>query len=148
MRKIKKYNYGELDYESVSERSCYTVGKVYSYNSGFSIERGLLEGDLLLCIKKSGDGCYDFVRIEKFTETYYSGIPTFTLYAYFKLRDKFMLYGGHKEAFPNMELLSANDLVHVLYKGEVLIPLFATMTKLEVKILKKRWKIMGELNTI
>lgn len=141
---MKKYNYGALDYESPRERSCYTVGRVYQYNSE-QPKRGFINGDLLLCIRKSGDAYYDFVRIEKHTETSYSGIPTFQLFAYFKLLDKTSEYGGMIEAFPNMETLTELDLVHILYSDQVLIPLFATFTDVEMKEFEKKIELKKQL---
>jgi len=116
---FKKFEYKELDYVASSQRSCYTPGRVYRFNSGprrrprRSI-RGILNNDLLLCINKSGDCYYNFVRIKHETTTKYSGQLTYQLFAYFKVLNKCGLYGGMEEAFPRMETLSPVDLVHIL----------------------------------
>jgi len=143
---MKKYKYTALDYKSRICRSCYTVGRVYVYNGDKWQKRGFIKNDLLLCIKKSGDCHYGFVRIEKRTETSYSGVPEYQLFAYYKLFDKISCYGGMKEAFPNMETLSETDLVHVLYNEEVLIPLLATFSKDELKKWEEKISLQKRIN--
>lgn len=134
-----KFKYGDLEYISLKQGSCYTVGRVYIVNNVRTPKRGLLEGDLMLCIKKSGDCFYDFVRIEKFTETSYSGIPTYQLFAYYNILDKTSCYGGMKEAFPKMETLSDSDLVHILFSDQVLIPLVVTLSSKDLLNLELVW---------
>lgn len=141
MDDYKKYIYRELNYTAPKQRSCYTIGKVYTYVNSNSIENNI-EDDLLLCISKSGDCHYDFVKIEKSSETSFdSGLakPSYQLFAYFKLKSKVSSYGGMEEAFPKMEALSELDLVHVLYKNEVLIPLFAVLPDKELNELNNSW---------
>lgn len=145
MKKLEKYKYNELDYKAPGQRSCYVPGRVYIYNNNRGQKRGFVNGDLLLCIRKSGDCFYDFIRIKKQAETSYSGIPTYQLFAYFELLNKTNEYGGMKEAFPTMETLSKLDLVHALYKKEVLIPLFATFSKTEMENFEKKIRLQKEL---
>ena len=127
-----KFNYPELDYELKGERSCYTPGRVYTYIKDSRGEhRGLFDNDLLLCIRKSGDCHYDFLRIVETGSTNYDpeyGRPIYTLHQYFKVIDeKFSVYGGMKEAFPNMETLSELDLIHILFTKKLIIPLYNTL---------------------
>ena len=145
MQNKKKHSYRKLDYTASRQRSCYTIGKVYVYNDNNNNNRGFLKNDLLLCIKKCGDCCYDFIRIEKTTETQYNGIPSYQLEAYFSLHNKIMCYGGMMEAFPNMEALSKLDLVHVLYSKQVLIPLIVTLSDIDLKILYEKWELQKKL---
>ena len=144
---FKKYQYSELDYVAKGQRSCYTVGKVYRYKNreGFS-QRYLVDGDLLLCIMKSGDCHYDFVRVTKTSETPYTGTPTYQLFAYFDTKEKVSCYGGMEDAFPKMEPLSPTDLVHVLHHGRVLIPLYATLSEDELQkmLQEKKWNSLKE----
>ena len=143
---FKKYEYQELNYEAKHNRTCYTVGKVYRYETrkGFK-QRHLDDGDLLLCIMKSGDCHYDFIRIVKTTETSYSGIPTYQLHAYFKTEEKVSCYGGMEDAFPKMEALTPTDMVHVLYDEQVLIPLYATLSEEKLSDLLETFELESKL---
>jgi len=149
MNHFKKYEYRSLEYDADRQRSCYTVGKVYRYKPMFENDpkRGFVEGDLLLCIMKSGDCCYEFIRIEKTTETQYSGggAPPYQLHAYFKTLNSITCYGGMEDAFPKMEPLSDTDLVHVLYSEQVLIPLYATLSEKELNDLLETFELEGKL---
>ena len=152
-RDFKKYKYSELDYKAASERSCYTPGRVYVYGKVVSgSPRGIKEGDLLLCIRKSGDCFYNFIRIQYRTRTGDSkfeslgGIPTYKLWNYYDVLEKFNSYGGMKEAFPNMETLSELDLIHTLYSKQVLIPYLSTMTTKELDEEEKIWEAEEELH--
>ena len=108
-------------------------------------KRGFVEGDLLLCIMKSGDCYYDFIRIEKTGETQYSGVPTYQLHAYFKTLNRISSYGGMEDAFPKMEPLSPTDLVHVLYSEQVLIPLYVTLSEEELNDLLESFELEQKL---
>lgn len=140
-----KYEYQELDYEGTCERSCYTPGRVYRFNHEHGSKRGLMDGDLLLCIMKSGDCHADFVRITHRETTSYTGIPTYQLFAYFDVHDKHSEYGGMEDAFPRMETLSPVDLIHVLLKKQVLIPFRATLSDDELADHEKEIELASEM---
>lgn len=143
---FKKYQYSELNYDAPRQHSCYVPGRVYKANDRAAQNRHILNGDLLLCIRKSGDSYYDFIRLTKETETSYSGIPSYQLHAYFKLSDKVSCYGGLNEAFPEMETISELDMVHALYTEQLLIPLISTLSTDDRNKMYEYWDKLEEIN--
>ena len=131
--------YKTLEYEASRERSCYTPGRVYLVTQRVSKDSRLIEGDFLLCIRKSGDSHYDFIRIERTGETQdsFNNLPLETLSVYFEVKTKHSAYGGMPEAFPSMTTLPDFVLVHALYSGQLLLPMLEVLNEREVLRLRK-----------
>lgn len=134
------YKYKELDYENVGEGSSATIGKVYRVKED-DLRSRLFKGDLLLCLFKSGDCHYDYVRVSHRCGNGYD--------EYFTLHEAHTGYGGtFEDAFPSMRPFNASDLVHVLHKGECLITARHCKTDEELELIDRKGEIEEELREI